>query len=179
MPYITRHNVQQHLKPLFAFVATFSFIFFFFFPCLVLSRVTREQDEDVVYEGNQQWEGYSMDLIDAISKILHFQYRFELVPDGKYVARVGRKSSCESKIFFLFSSTPERQVRIVQQSHKAMGRAGEAFIRSSESLTEYCVFAIPLVPGRVVARANDKGEADEKSIWMFAKKKHIPTFSCL
>lgn len=24
-----------------------------------------------------------MDLIDAISKILHFQYRFEMVPDGK------------------------------------------------------------------------------------------------
>lgn len=43
----------------------------------------REQEEGVVYEGNNQWEGYSMDLIDAISKILHFQYRFELVSDGK------------------------------------------------------------------------------------------------
>lgn len=50
-----------------------------FFQC----REPEEGEEAVVYEGNQQWEGYSMDLIEAISKILHFQYRFELVPDGE------------------------------------------------------------------------------------------------
>ncbi|CRL04875.1 CLUMA_CG017927, isoform A [Clunio marinus] len=44
----------------------------------------REVENGVIYEGNHQWEGFSMDLIDAISKILHFHYRFELVPDGKY-----------------------------------------------------------------------------------------------
>lgn len=50
--------------------------------CKIDCYTCREQEEGVVYEGNQQWEGYSLDLIDAISKILHFQYRFELVPDG-------------------------------------------------------------------------------------------------
>lgn len=35
-------------------------------------------------EGNARFEGYAMDLIDGISKILNFTYRFELVEDGKY-----------------------------------------------------------------------------------------------
>lgn len=35
-------------------------------------------------EGNNRFEGYSIDLIDSIAKILGFQYRFELVPDNKY-----------------------------------------------------------------------------------------------
>lgn len=35
-------------------------------------------------EGNDRFEGYSIDLIDGISKILGFKYIFELVPDGKY-----------------------------------------------------------------------------------------------
>lgn len=34
-----------------------------------------------MYEGNDRFEGYSIDLIDAISKILGFKYVFELVPD--------------------------------------------------------------------------------------------------
>lgn len=43
---------------------------------------SREKVEDVVYEGNDRFEGYSMDLIDEISKILGFKYVFELVPDN-------------------------------------------------------------------------------------------------
>ena len=39
-----------------------------------------EDEEGVTHEGNSRYVGYSIDLIDAISKILHFQYRFELVP---------------------------------------------------------------------------------------------------
>lgn len=35
-------------------------------------------------EGNARFEGYSLDLIDAISKTLKFNYVFELVPDGNY-----------------------------------------------------------------------------------------------
>lgn len=35
-------------------------------------------------EGNDRYEGYSVDLIDAIAKILGFKYRFEVVPDGNY-----------------------------------------------------------------------------------------------
>jgi ionotropic glutamate receptor len=35
-------------------------------------------------EGNARFEGYSVDLIDEISKIIGFKYVFELVPDGRY-----------------------------------------------------------------------------------------------
>lgn len=35
-------------------------------------------------KGNDRFEGYSLDLIDAISKILNFTYSFELVPDNNY-----------------------------------------------------------------------------------------------
>jgi ionotropic glutamate receptor len=35
-------------------------------------------------DGNNRFEGYSLDLIDSIAKQLNFTYRFELVPDGKY-----------------------------------------------------------------------------------------------
>jgi glutamate receptor, ionotropic, invertebrate len=36
------------------------------------------------FEGNARYEGYSLDLIDGISKILGFKYIFELVPDKAY-----------------------------------------------------------------------------------------------
>lgn len=38
----------------------------------------------MTYEGNDRFEGYSIDLIDGISKIIGFKYVFELVPDGAY-----------------------------------------------------------------------------------------------
>lgn len=44
----------------------------------------REKVDDVVYEGNDRFEGYSIDLIDGISKILGFKYVFELVPDNAH-----------------------------------------------------------------------------------------------
>jgi glutamate receptor, ionotropic, invertebrate len=34
--------------------------------------------------GNERFEGYSLDLIDEISKILGFKYEFQLTPDGRY-----------------------------------------------------------------------------------------------
>lgn len=34
--------------------------------------------------GNNQFEGYAIDLIHEISKILGFNYTFRLVPDGRY-----------------------------------------------------------------------------------------------
>lgn len=36
--------------------------------------------------GNDQFEGYGIDLIYEISKILGFNYTFRLVPDGRYGA---------------------------------------------------------------------------------------------
>lgn len=35
-------------------------------------------------EGNDRYEGYSVDLIDGIAKLLGFKYQFELTPDNKY-----------------------------------------------------------------------------------------------
>ena len=34
--------------------------------------------------GDIRYEGYCIDLIDAIAKKLNFKYKFELVPDNKY-----------------------------------------------------------------------------------------------
>ncbi|XP_039444808.1 glutamate receptor ionotropic, kainate 2 [Culex pipiens pallens] len=44
----------------------------------------KEKKEGEYLEGNNRFEGYSLELIDGISKILGFQYRMEIVPDGKY-----------------------------------------------------------------------------------------------
>lgn len=35
-------------------------------------------------DGNDQFEGYSMDLIKGIAEILNFTFKFELVPDNNY-----------------------------------------------------------------------------------------------
>ncbi|XP_064637937.1 glutamate receptor 1-like isoform X3 [Lineus longissimus] len=39
------------------------------------------------YEGNERYEGFSIDLIEEISKMLKFQYTIYEVPDGKFGAR--------------------------------------------------------------------------------------------
>lgn len=44
----------------------------------------REPKEGEVLVGNDRFEGYSLDLIDAIAKFLNFKYVFELAPDGRY-----------------------------------------------------------------------------------------------
>lgn len=44
----------------------------------------KPQYEGEVLEGNARFEGYSMDLIDAVSKELNFTYRFFLTADGAY-----------------------------------------------------------------------------------------------
>ncbi|XP_044006778.1 glutamate receptor ionotropic, kainate 2 isoform X4 [Aphidius gifuensis] len=42
------------------------------------------KDSSEKLQGNSQYEGYSVDLIHEISKILGFNYTFRLVPDKKY-----------------------------------------------------------------------------------------------
>lgn len=37
-----------------------------------------------VYYGNDQFEGYALDLMKEICLVLNCSYTFELVPDGKY-----------------------------------------------------------------------------------------------
>lgn len=34
--------------------------------------------------GNERYEGYVVDLIDGIARILNFSYEFYIVPDGNY-----------------------------------------------------------------------------------------------
>ena len=42
------------------------------------------KDSSEKLTGNAQFEGYSLDLIYEISRILGFNYTFNLVPDGRY-----------------------------------------------------------------------------------------------
>ncbi|GLV43978.1 Kainate-type ionotropic glutamate receptor subunit 1D [Carabus blaptoides fortunei] len=44
-----------------------------------------------VLTGNDRYEGYSMDVIDGISKILNFTYKFEIAPDNAYGSYVKEK----------------------------------------------------------------------------------------
>jgi len=40
-----------------------------------------------LYEGNEQFEGYCVDLAFEIAKHIGFKYKISIVPDGKYGAR--------------------------------------------------------------------------------------------
>lgn len=42
------------------------------------------KDSSEKLTGNAQFEGYSIDLIYEISRLLGFNYTFRLVPDGRY-----------------------------------------------------------------------------------------------
>lgn len=42
----------------------------------------RESSQKLI--GNDQFEGYAIDLIYEISKLLGFNYTLKLVPDGRY-----------------------------------------------------------------------------------------------
>jgi len=42
------------------------------------------KDSSEKLTGNAQFEGYSVDLIYEISRLLGFNYTFRLVPDGRY-----------------------------------------------------------------------------------------------
>ncbi|XP_070133341.1 glutamate receptor ionotropic, kainate 2 [Drosophila bipectinata] len=46
----------------------------------------REPNEGEILQGNARYEGYSIDLIDAIARMLNFKYEFRMSPDGKYGA---------------------------------------------------------------------------------------------
>lgn len=42
------------------------------------------KESSVSLSGNDQFEGYAVDLIHEISKALGFSYKIQLVPDGSY-----------------------------------------------------------------------------------------------
>ncbi|KAF4521436.1 hypothetical protein B566_EDAN010593 [Ephemera danica] len=51
---------------------------------ILSSPYVMRKDSSEKLSGNDQFEGYAIDLIDEISKILGFNYTFKLVPDGRY-----------------------------------------------------------------------------------------------
>lgn len=44
---------------------------------------TDRVSNDTIYEGNERYEGYSVDLIDNIAKLIGFSYKIEIVADNK------------------------------------------------------------------------------------------------
>lgn len=54
--------------------------------CAKIRFVHREPQDGEVLEGNDRYEGYSVDLIDSIAKILGFKYQFVLSPKNSYGA---------------------------------------------------------------------------------------------
>lgn len=42
------------------------------------------KESSIPLSGNDQFEGYAVDLIHEISGALGFSYRIQLVPDGSY-----------------------------------------------------------------------------------------------
>ncbi|XP_077864490.1 glutamate receptor ionotropic, kainate 3-like [Saccoglossus kowalevskii] len=40
--------------------------------------------EEKGYRGNDRFEGYCIDMLEELSRLLHFNYEVELVPDGKF-----------------------------------------------------------------------------------------------
>jgi len=48
-------------------------------------------DPDKTLRGNSRFQGFCVDLLDEISKILKFNYTIKPVDDGKYGAPVGPK----------------------------------------------------------------------------------------
>ncbi|XP_034252804.1 glutamate receptor ionotropic, kainate 2-like isoform X2 [Thrips palmi] len=51
---------------------------------ILSSPYCMRKDSSAMLTGNAQFEGYGIDLIHEISKILGFNYTFKLVPDGRY-----------------------------------------------------------------------------------------------
>ena len=48
-----------------------------------------KKDPDGKRRGNDRFEGYCVDLLAEIAKLLHFNYSIKLVDDGKYGAPEG------------------------------------------------------------------------------------------
>lgn len=73
---------------------------------------TNRQAEDGEYfEGNARYEGYSKDLIENIAKILNFNYRIELVPDGKYGSLNKETKKWDGLVKHLLDRVSDRGVR--------------------------------------------------------------------
>lgn len=79
---------QTFLLHLISFYLNITFAKQFFSILLILifqsSPYCMRKEASEQLSGNDQYEGYAIDLIEEISKILGFNYTFKLVPDGRY-----------------------------------------------------------------------------------------------
>ena len=47
----------------------------------------KELNKDVKYTGNDRYEGFCIDLLKEIARIVGFDYQIQVVPDGRYGVR--------------------------------------------------------------------------------------------
>ena len=47
----------------------------------------KEINKDVKYTGNDRYEGFCIDLLKEIARIVGFDYQIQVVPDGRYGVR--------------------------------------------------------------------------------------------
>jgi len=66
-------------------------------------------DPDKRLRGNSRFHGFCVDLLDEISKILHFNYTIKPVADGKYGAPVGPKNEWNGMVRELIDKVGERK----------------------------------------------------------------------
>lgn len=52
--------------------------------CLQSAPYCMRKDSPEKLSGNDQFEGYAIDLIHEISRVLGFNYTLRLAPDGRY-----------------------------------------------------------------------------------------------
>ena len=51
------------------------------------AMLRKELHKDVKHTGNDRYEGFCIDLLKEIARIVGFEYKIEVVPDGRYGVR--------------------------------------------------------------------------------------------
>ena len=67
-------------------------------------------DPDKRLRGNSRFQGFCVDLLDEISKILRFNYTIKPVDDGKYGAPVGPKNEWNGMVRELIDTVSEHLI---------------------------------------------------------------------
>jgi len=69
-------------------------------------------DPDKKLRGNNRFQGFCVDLLDEISKILQFNYTIKPVDDGKYGAPVGPKNEWNGMVRELIDKVIQKKTNI-------------------------------------------------------------------
>jgi len=75
-------------------------------------------DPDKRLRGNSRFQGFCVDLLDEISKILRFNYTIKPVDDGKYGAPVGPKNEWNGMVRELIDTVSERLIHRRENSFR-------------------------------------------------------------